>query len=145
MKTFPTLLVLCAGNSPMTGEFPAQRPVMRSFDVFFDLHLNKRLCKQSWGWWFETPSSSLWRHCNDVQNWHQSSYSVIVTQLWLAFVGRTGLQNIVIPHTIHEHNHLVSSHCWVNVTPLLMQWTYTSRNAKPFAFTMWIRLLVLPY
>ena len=43
-----------------TGEFPAQRPVTRSFDVFFDLRLNKRLSKQSRGWWFETPSRSLW-------------------------------------------------------------------------------------
>ena len=39
----PVLLAICAGNSPFTGEFPAQRPVMRSFDVFFDLHLNERL------------------------------------------------------------------------------------------------------
>ena len=38
------------------GEFPAQRPVTRSFDVFLDLRLNKRLSKQPWGWWFETPS-----------------------------------------------------------------------------------------
>ena len=53
---------LCAGNSPATGEFPAQRPVTRSFDVFFDLHLNKRLSKQWRGWWFETPSCPLWRH-----------------------------------------------------------------------------------
>ena len=37
---------------------------MRSFDVVFDLHLNQRLSKQSWGWWFETPSRSLRRHCN---------------------------------------------------------------------------------
>ena len=55
---------LCAGNSPITGKFPTQRPVTRSFGVFFDLRLNKRLSKQSWGWWFETPSGSLWRHCN---------------------------------------------------------------------------------
>ena len=34
--------------SPVTGEFPAQRPVTRSFGVFFDLRLNKRLSKQSW-------------------------------------------------------------------------------------------------
>ena len=52
----------CAGNSPVTDEFPSQRPVTRSFGVFFDLHLNKRLSKQSWGWWFETTSRSLWRH-----------------------------------------------------------------------------------
>ena len=45
METFSALLAICAGNSPVTGEFPAQRPVMQSFDVFFDLHLNKRLSK----------------------------------------------------------------------------------------------------
>ena len=65
-ETFPVLLSLCAGKSPVTGEFPAQRPVTRSVDGFFDLHLNKRLSKQSWGWWFETPSCSLWRHCNVI-------------------------------------------------------------------------------
>ena len=47
METFSTLLALCAGNSPVTGEFPAQRPVTQSFGVFFDLRLNKRLSKQS--------------------------------------------------------------------------------------------------
>ena len=46
------------------GEFPAQRPVTRSFDVFFDMSLNKRLSKQSWGWWFETLPCPLWRHHN---------------------------------------------------------------------------------
>ena len=47
METFSTLLAICAGNSPGTGEFPAQRLVTWSFDVFFDLHLNKWLSKQS--------------------------------------------------------------------------------------------------
>ena len=61
-------MAICAGNSPGTGEFPAQRPVTRSFDVFFDLRLNKRLSKQSWGWWFETLWRPLWRHCN-VYGW----------------------------------------------------------------------------
>ena len=54
---------LC-GKFTGPGEFPTQRPVTRSFDVFFDLRLNKRLSKQPWGWWFQTPSWSLWRHCN---------------------------------------------------------------------------------
>ena len=62
MKTFSALLAICAGNSPVTGEFPAQRPVTRSFDVSFDLRLNKRLNKQSWGWQFETQSRPLWGH-----------------------------------------------------------------------------------
>ena len=64
METFSVLLAICAGNSPVTGEFPTQRPVTRSFHVFFDLHLNQQLSKQSWGWWFEMSSHPLWRHCN---------------------------------------------------------------------------------
>ena len=49
METFTALLALCAGNSPVTGEIPSQRPVTRRFDVFFHLRL-----KQSWRRWFET-------------------------------------------------------------------------------------------
>ena len=64
MEICSALLALCAGNSPVTGEFPTQRPVTRSFDVFFDLRLNKRSSKQSWGWWSETPLCSLRRQCN---------------------------------------------------------------------------------
>ena len=57
METFSALLV--------PGEFPIQRLVTRSFDVYFDLRPNKRLSKQWWGWWFETLSWSLWRHRNE--------------------------------------------------------------------------------
>ena len=64
METFSALLALCAGNSPVTGELPSQRPVTRSFDASFDLHMNKQSSKQSRGWWFETPSRPLWRHRN---------------------------------------------------------------------------------
>ena len=64
METFSALLAICAGNSPVPGEFPAHRPMTQSFDVFFDLRLNKRLSKQSRGWWFETLSRPLWRHSN---------------------------------------------------------------------------------
>ena len=64
METFSVLLALCAGNSPVTGEFPTKRLVTWSFDVFFDLRMNKRLCKKSWNWWFEMPSRPFWRHCN---------------------------------------------------------------------------------
>ena len=64
METVSALLALYAGNSPDTGEFPSQRPVTRSFDVLFDLRLNKQLNKQSWGLWLETPSRPFWRHSN---------------------------------------------------------------------------------
>ena len=39
METFYALQAICAGNSPLTGEFPAQRPVTRNFDVLFYLRL----------------------------------------------------------------------------------------------------------
>ena len=66
IETWSALLALCARNSLVTSEFPSQSPVTRSFDIFFDLPLNKRLSKQSQRQWFKTPSRSLWRHCNDL-------------------------------------------------------------------------------
>ena len=61
METFSASLAICAGYSPVPDEFPEQRPVTRSFDVFLDPSLNKRLSKHSRGWWFETLSGPLWR------------------------------------------------------------------------------------
>ena len=66
IETSFALLAFCAGNSPVPGEFPSQRPVTRSFGVFLDLCLNKRLSKQRWGWWVETLSCSLWRHSKEL-------------------------------------------------------------------------------
>ena len=88
------LLVICAGNSPFTGEFPAQRQVTRSFDVFFDLRLNKRLGKQSCGWWFDTPSRPLWRQCNDISDWKVTADAVDMLSVNLqphenSFLGRS--------------------------------------------------------
>ena len=81
METFSALLAICAGNSPVPGEFPTKRPVTRSFDVLFDLRLNKRLSKQWWGWWFETLSRPWWRHRND--NTTRESTSSLTTCLCL--------------------------------------------------------------
>ena len=53
-----------AGNSPSLVNSPHKRPMTMSFDVLFDLRPNKRLNEQSWAWWFDTPSRSLWHHCN---------------------------------------------------------------------------------
>ena len=70
-----TMMTSSNGNifrvtSHLCGEFtgsrwiPHKKPVTRSFNVFFDLRLNKRLSKQWWGWWFDMPWGPLWRHCN---------------------------------------------------------------------------------
>ena len=104
METFSVLLALCAGNSPVTGEFPTRRPVTRSFDAFSDLCLNKRLSKHLCGWWFETPSCSLWRHCNgrflDIStNFHTAFHFLISEQLPFLFSGATGMGTYWIPPT----------------------------------------------
>ena len=67
METFSALLAIFARNSQVPGEFPAQRPVTQRFDVIFDLRPNKRLSKQSWGWWFEASSHPLWCHRNALR------------------------------------------------------------------------------
>ena len=62
---------LCGEFTGHTGEFPEQKPLTRTLDIFFDLRLNKRLSKQSLGWWFETPSHPLCRHCNVTMIYHE--------------------------------------------------------------------------
>ena len=112
------------------GEFPTQRPVTRSFDVFFDLRLNKRLSKQPRGWWFETQSWSLWRHCN-VQNISVAASKALMyipvyttcihefatpwkpcTYYWY-FV--RGINRILIesPHKGRSCSHLIVFCCWI--------------------------------
>ena len=60
----------------LCGEFTGHRsiPLTKASDAelwcFVDLRLNKRLNKQPWGWWFETPSRSSWRHSNQNFGWH---------------------------------------------------------------------------
>ena len=82
METFSALLAICAGNSPVTGEVPAQRPVTRNFEVFFDMRLNKRLSKQWWGWRFETPSRPVWHHWNGAL-WHSWIFHTRFYDCWV--------------------------------------------------------------
>ena len=71
-------------TGPLWGEFTGDRwiPLTKASDAelwcFLDLRLNKRLNKQSWGWWFETPTCSLWRHCNVVPSWASYRISMVI-------------------------------------------------------------------
>ena len=76
METFSALLAICGDFTGHRWIPHTQRPVTRSFNAFFDLRLNKRLSKQWWGWWFETLSCPLWRHCNDILGCFQTQYNV---------------------------------------------------------------------
>ena len=115
METFSALLAICAGNSPVPGEFPTQRPVTRSFDIYFDLRPNERLSKQSLGWRFETLSPPLWRHrkvvltndlCGDLAYWFLPDASF-------------GLQGNVSDNGLWPGSH--PAVIWTNVGILLLE------------------------
>ena len=121
METFSALLAICAGNSPVNGEVPTQRPVTRNFDVFFDLRPNKRLSKQSWGWWFETPSCPLWRHCNVFEQVFSFIYHRCVRwlpQMSLPKINQTLLWFSLTLQWRYNERDDVSNHrrldCWFN-------------------------------
>ena len=86
MKTFSALLAICAGNSPIhKGQWHGAL-------MFFICALNKLLSKQSWGWWFGTPSSSLWPHCI----W-SSNFSVTpgVHTIWKRNTQQLSIRNVL--------------------------------------------------
>ena len=108
------LLAFCAGNSSVTCECPAQRPVRRRFDVFLDLRLNKRFSKQWRRWWFQTPSCSSWRHCNALElpthrnesytpDFYQHGFTVI--QAWISkYILLTVWWNYLFIHKLQRRN-----------------------------------------
>ena len=101
METFSALLALCVGNSPVTGEFPTQRPVTRSFDVdvFFDLHPNKRLRNNG--------------EAGDLRR-HRAHYDVIV-MFGYNYVAQSGIHS----WKIEMHN-----------TPITEHWDITKSKQK---------------
>ena len=111
METFSALLAICAGNSPVIDEFPAQRQLTQSFDVFFDLHLNTRLSKQWWGWWFETHSCLLWRHCNNPCVLDLFYYILLV---WAPFHHSLVRERQLIFH-LSRINRLITISSWVQL------------------------------
>ena len=96
-----------------TGErwIPRTKPVTRSFDVFFDLRTNKRLSKQSWGWWFEPPSCSFWRHCN--VGYGEDHTKGLETHICVSELGHHWFNHWPIPCLVPSH---YLPHCWSRVT-----------------------------
>ena len=150
METFYALLALCAGNSPITGEFLAQRPVTRSFDVFFDLRLNKRLSKHSWGWWSDTPPRSLWlpvmyleyastwrdsgaivagaKFCNVMSNNNQFAATWIFYRIWIP--NKTRLWNRHRFWSVVNRKVRMSTH-------IILVWISNHRRSKVHIYVMW--------
>ena len=102
--------------------FPAQRPVTPSFDVLFDLHLNKRLSKQSWGWWFEMQSCPLRRQCNEmnlcfnhIHIWGFSSDCALVPRNDFNGIGRSCPPSAVNYHSNQDWYDFYKAHRHHNI------------------------------
>ena len=100
-ETFSALLALCEGNPQVISGFPSQRPVMQSFDVFFDVCLNKQLSKQSRYWWFEKAFiiTSLW-WANEINIWKQGSFWVWANDRYLQVTFSNAFSSM---KTLHEN------------------------------------------
>ena len=123
---------LC-GEFTGPGEFPAQRPVTRSFDVFFDLRLNKRLSKQPPGWWFETLLLSLWRQCNGAEffwgniilYFHFLSIEILPHDENFTPCWGKHYQKITFPIFRFVHQNFVFAGCFACVFFLLLSFLFT--------------------
>ena len=89
METFSALLFLCTENSRVTGEFPSERPVTRSFDAFFDLRLNKELSTQWRSRWLETPVHSLWPHSNGFMAKNEQLFQSVLCDIRVRYANWT--------------------------------------------------------
>ena len=116
---------------------PRQRPVTRCLGVFFDLRLNKRLSKQSWGRRFETPSHPLWCHCNVLllflfsqhhneslirhQMWsHDASNQRWLTVHWICITHSLGIKMAAISQTIFSNAFWNETFCiLIKISPKL--------------------------
>ena len=127
--------VPCGHRSPVNS--PHKRPVTRSFDVFFDLCLNKRLSKQSWGWWFETLPRPLWRHSNATvvffHGWHLNvSWANIWAIYWGTIVLRAIFHCYLVYHKLTCVRSVSSSVCqhWDATTTRLIYWRQNKSERK---------------
>ena len=100
---------------PVTSEFPSQRTVMRNFDVFFDMNLNKRLVKRPRRRWFETPVRSLWGHCNACREKERQVDSCHVYHRLLSELPMSQITEVYMQHSKNVGS-LVN---WLNNSPFV--------------------------
>ena len=145
---FRVTVPLC-GEFTGPGEFPAQRSVTRSFDVFFDLRLNKRLNKQPWGWWFETPSWSLWRQCNEKIDARLYLLPAVLMsvyyQMWYAIFTSNHVPHEICTHFVLFCFGYITSPFIINIGPILAIYVYILTVNKPSESTVLRIKLYKPY
>ena len=130
---------------PLRGKLTDQ-PVTRSFDVFFDVHLIKRLSKQSWGWWIEKPSCPLWRHFNSHKHSNSPDISHSFTGRWIHTIARQLSFIFKGINLSPSHSHL--SHALSLVLAYLVDvfpFTHTPLYSLTQLRTKWLSLTIKSY
>ena len=144
METFSALLGLCEGNLPVTGEFPSQRLMGRSFDVFVDLRLNKQLSKQSIRWWFETPSHSLWRH--DAMEIKQDKSEGFDSCDWPSNLTQNGFKSSIFqpawPWNFDGWPHKIIGHLFCTISSFVHHFKSISEFKQELQFGSKLRIFV---
>ena len=88
----PQRLGLNVSSSQVTGEFPSQWPVARSFD-FFLWSVREQTVEQTRSRWFETPLCSLWRRRKATKGFQvHSAYCVAAGELRSVLAEKTNKQ-----------------------------------------------------
>ena len=144
METFSALLTLCVGNSPVTDEFHAQSQWRGALIFFFNLRLNKRLNKPSWGWLFETPSRLLWRHRNAPHPEHPMLIGCCLWQWCVSNTDTVGLSFLIkfsslaaLKVVILTTFSAASDGNFVKITTFLFQWITSGERKNMFHVLLW--------
>ena len=143
--------------SPVTGEFPSQRPVTWTFDISFDLCLTKRLSNQSRRWWFETPLSLLWRHWNVFTSlcclfwkpltWHMCGFywnywfKYIVSRVLCMYSAENKVTTIIVVMIDYHLN--LTSFRWSLRTAAISTGGCSPKSTLPFDLICWYKLSTL--
>ena len=157
METFSALLVLCVGNSPVTDEFPSQKPVARNFSVFFDLRLKKkRSSKQLRRRWFEMSSRSLWRHCK-CSVWKMTSRpcdtkpisSPVITYHQIKYIDMMIIYDIQFSNYVKMEKFSFKEILWSVKATLTLIGIINGTNSqlamKAFSLTLWAKRINILY
>ena len=118
-----------------------------SLIIFFFLSfLIKRLSKQSWCWWFETPSYPLWRHCNEFATHHSISRGFLLIKVTCRDVPRKCIfYQGYIPCTCSLSKGNILSSAVITLSNIVRYYPNIYRNWGRISIRCWIHKKTIPH
>ena len=156
METFSALLAILCEEFIGLRWIPRTKASDAELWYFFDQRLNKRLSKQSWGWWFETLSCPLWHHCNEIVHKCRALSSDNHPALTRICVTSSGLDEWILIHRDYKkqtrkiHGHI--SKCCSLVAHDLVNYLHNFDKKYPqittmtiFGYSIWVQSVIMFY